>query len=327
MKSDEWELVQHIFLQASEMNEADQLSFAHKQSEGNDAIYQAVISMLEADKDVPDYLDTPSNWSQRFDPIINSMIDAYQILEEIGRGGMGQVYLARDLRTEKQVALKMVQGARYSSRLLKRFFLEQRVMARLDHPNIATLIDVGFWEEDIPYLVMEYVEGQQLLDYCTENKLSQPHRIKLLLEVCDAIQYAHQNRVVHRDLKPSNILVNAQGCVKVLDFGIAKLMEKNEDMEPLTRTGEQILTPAYAAPEQLSGEPITRATDIYMLGMLFHEVLTGKRPVNTENRYDIDETLWQIISTSLESQPSDRYKSAKELAVAIESYLKLDTAP
>lgn len=320
MKSQEWDLVQSIFLEALELDESSQLAFVHNQSAGNEEVYHEVVAMLEADKEAPSYLDEPLNWSKRFDPIINSMIGVYQILEEIGRGGMGQVYLATDLRTEKNVALKMVQDAKYSPRLLKRFLLEQRVMARLDHPHIAKLIEVGFWSDEIPYLVMEYVEGKQIVDYCTSNNLPVPARIRLLLGVCDAIQYAHKNRVVHRDLKPSNILVNSKGVVKVLDFGISKLLEKSEEIETLTLTGEKILTPAYAAPEQLNGEPITQATDIYMLGILIHEVLTEERP-GKENLYHLDEAMWDIIRKALNPEPSRRHKSANELARVMGEYL------
>ena len=323
MTSNEWDLVQAIFLHASELDELEQRSYVREHSAGNNAVYQAVVSMLEAEKEAPEYLDQQLNWAQRFDPIINSMIGAYQVLEEIGRGGMGQVYLAIDLRTERRVALKMVQDAKYSPRLLKRFLLEQRVMARLDHPHIAKLIEVGFWKEEIPYLVMEYVEGVQVVDYCTNNRLPQHLRIKLLLDICDAIHYAHQNRVIHRDLKPSNILVDSTGVVKVLDFGISKLMENNGDMEPLTRTGEKILTPAYAAPEQMNGEPISQATDIYMLGMLIHEVITGKRPGKKGNTYDIEDALWEIISRSLSPEPSNRYASVNELAREMDAYLQV----
>ncbi|MBX2821007.1 MAG: serine/threonine protein kinase [Rhodothermaceae bacterium] len=321
MNSDEWDVVQRIFLHASELVEAERLMYVRKASQGNEQLYQAVVELLDADKDVPSYLENPPAWSGRFDPVLNTVIDAYQIVEEIGRGGMGQVYLARDLRTNDQVALKMVQGARHSSRLLKRFLLEQRVMARLDHPYIARLIEVGFWKEAIPYLVMEYVEGEPIVSYCIDRELSLYERLKLVRDVCTAIQYAHKNRVVHRDIKPSNILVKPMGQVKVLDFGIAKLLEENSVFETLTRTGERIMTPAYAAPEQLKGEPITRATDIYMLGVLLHEVITGERPGVSSTKKEMNGGLQRIIDKALQPNPSNRFGSAKKIVTALDQYI------
>ena len=327
MNSDEWDVIQHIFLHASELGEADRLAYVQEASDGNEQLFQAVIELLDADKDIPSYLESPPPWSERFDPIINTVIDAYQIVEEIGRGGMGQVYLARDLRTDEQVALKMVQGARHSSRLLKRFLLEQRVMARLDHPCVARLIDVGFWKEAIPYLVMEYVVGEPIVSYCTERELILYERLKLIRDVCSAIHYAHKNRVVHRDIKPSNILVSPEGQVKVLDFGIAKLLEENSLFETLTRTGERILTPAYAAPEQLKGEPITRATDIYMLGGLMHEVITGERPGEGGAKKEMNGGLRGIIDKALQPNPFNRFGSAKKIVTALDQYIMRNADP
>ena len=321
MKSDEWNVIQNIFLHASELDEEERLPYVRKASQGNEQRYQAVVDLLEADKAIPSYLENPPAWSERFDPVINTVIDAYQIVEEIGRGGMGQVYLARDLRTDEQVALKMMRGAKHSSRLLKRFMLEQRVMARLDHPYIARLIDVGFWKEAIPYLVMEYVEGEPIVSYCIERDLILYERLKLIRDVCTAIHYAHKNRVVHRDVKPSNILVNPKGQVKVLDFGIAKLLEENSIFETLTRTGERILTPAYAAPEQLEGEPITRATDVYMLGVLMHEVITGRRPGEDSTKKEMNGGLAEIIDKALQPNPSNRFGSAKKIVTALDQYI------
>ncbi len=206
-------------------------------------------------------------------------IGPYAIERELGRGGMGTVYLATraDLAFEKKVAIKVTRGALGSPDALERFRRERQILARLEHPNIARLLDGGATADGMPYLVMEYIEGKPLHAHCDDARLSTAARLRLFLEVCSAVEYAHHNLVVHRDLKPGNILVTADGAPRLLDFGIAKLIDPEADPEALTATA-LALTPWYASPEQIKGEPISTATDVYSLGVVLYELLTGHGP-------------------------------------------------
>ncbi|MBC8164815.1 MAG: protein kinase, partial [Bryobacteraceae bacterium] len=199
----------------------------------------------------------------------------------IGRGGMGCVYLAErsDGTFQKQVAVKLIQPGMNSADILARFRHEREILASLDHPGIARLLDAGTTEEGLPYFVMEFVDGQPIHRWCDERKLNVTQRLELFRGVCDAVQYAHQRLVVHRDLKPGNILVTADGRVKLVDFGIAKILRTDQPGEPeTTRTLLPVMTPEYASPEQVRGDAITTLTDVYSLGVVLYELLTGHRP-------------------------------------------------
>jgi serine/threonine protein kinase len=205
----------------------------------------------------------------------------YRILEEVGRGGMGAVYLAEraDDEFRQRVAIKLVKRGMDTDDVLRRFRAERQILAFLEHPHIARLYDGGASDDGRPYLVMEYIEGQPLTTYCDERRLGIDQRLALFQTVCQAVQYAHQNLVVHRDIKPSNILVTSEGVVKLLDFGIAKLLADDpQHGAPLTRTEARVLTPEYASPEQLRGGPVTTASDVYALGLVLYELLGGRRP-------------------------------------------------
>ncbi|HUA57791.1 MAG TPA: serine/threonine-protein kinase [Verrucomicrobiae bacterium] len=207
---------------------------------------------------------------------------AYQILREIGRGGMGKVYLAAraDDHFKKRVALKILRSDFSDPEVLGRFRHERQILATLSHPNIATLLDGGAGPSGEPYLVMEFIEGMPIDRYCDSRNLSISDRVVLFQKLCSAVQYIHQNLIVHRDLKPSNILVTGEGVLKLLDFGIAKLL-KPELMATIvdaTSADHRVMTPAYASPEQVRGEPITTASDVYSLGVILYEILTGRRP-------------------------------------------------
>jgi len=212
-----------------------------------------------------------------------SRVGPYRLLREIGRGGMGAVFLAErdDGQFAMRVALKLMRtGTSTDPRLERRFREERQILARLEHPNIAALLDGGITDDEQPYFVMQYVEGSPIDRFCDERLLSIEERLTVFLDVCDAVQHAHERLVVHRDLKPSNVLVGADGKAKLLDFGIAKMLEVATEAEPggLTRTGERLLTPDYASPEQIRGEPIGPASDVYALGVMLHELLTGRWP-------------------------------------------------
>jgi eukaryotic-like serine/threonine-protein kinase len=219
---------------------------------------------------------SPENSTMRVE---GQRIGPYGLLRELGRGGMGVVYLAEREDLEKRVALKLVSGGLASPERVERFLFERRLLAQLEHPHIARVLDAGVRPDGTPWFAMEYVKGEPLDTYCDGRQLSVRDRLVLFEQVCEAVSYAHRNLVVHRDLKPSNILVTEAGEVKLLDFGIAKLLADDAQLGARsTRTETRILTPEYAAPEQICGDPITTATDVYTLGVLLYELLTGRRP-------------------------------------------------
>ena len=221
----------------------------------------------------------PSIEGQRF--------GAYQVIREIGRGGMGAVYLAAraDDQYKKRVALKILRADVNAQEVLSRFRHERQILASFDHPNIAGLLDGGSTPNGEPYFVMDYVEGTPIDQYCDSHSLTVAERITLFRQVCSAVQYVHQNLIVHRDLKPSNILVTPDGVPKLLDFGIAKILkpEMMATMVNATRAEDRVMTPAYASPEQVRGEPITTASDIYSLGVVLFEIFTGRRPYRVKS--------------------------------------------
>jgi serine/threonine protein kinase len=208
-------------------------------------------------------------------------LSGYTLIREIGRGGMGSVYLAErsDEMFHRQAAFKLILPPAGSAGIIARFQQEREILASLDHPNIAKLLDAGVTEEGWPYFVMEFVDGRPIHHWCDERKLNISERVKLFGGVIDAVRYAHRHLVVHRDLKPGNILVTNDGVVKLLDFGIAKVLSGTTAGEiPDTRTLAAIMTPEYASPEQVNGAPITTQSDVYSLGVVLYELLTGHRP-------------------------------------------------
>jgi serine/threonine protein kinase/Tfp pilus assembly protein PilF len=236
---------------------------------------------------------------------LGERIGHYEIVSLIGEGGMGEVYLARDLEFDRRVALKLVKEGLKTKAVLRRFHNERQILANLQHPNIARLLDGGTSEDGLPYFVMEYVEGEPISEYAEAHKLTLRERLKLFCTVCTAVQFAHQNLVIHRDIKPSNILVTEDGTPKLLDFGIAKLFDPTQtsDAPEATATLLRVMTPEYASPEQAKGEPITTTSDIYSLGVLLYELLTGHRPYRVKSR-KADEVV-KAICEQLPKRPSD----------------------
>ena len=273
--------------------------------------------------------------------LLNQQIGPYLLVEMIGEGGMGTVYRAKrtDGEFEQQVAFKFLRNGLYSPHMRERFRLEKIILSRLDHPNIARLMDGGVAKDGSPYLVMEYVEGLPVDEYCLSNNLSIDDRLKIFKTICETVQYAHSQLVIHRDLKPGNIYVTAHGDVKILDFGIAKMMDEDPDglSHLQTRQGQYLLSLQYAAPEQISGNDISTNTDIYVLGILLYEMLTGRFPYDFKNKTlseargiiqnqepmspvknqnphigIIPEDLSAILMKALRKEPSERYQSAFE---------------
>ena len=227
----------------------------------------------------------------------------YRLIQRIGEGGMGAVYLAvrDDDQYRKRAAVKLLRKGMETEELLGRFRRERQILASLDHDNIARLLDGGATEDGLPYLVMEYVEGQPVDQYCDTHRLSIRERLELFRAVCSAVHFAHQNLVVHRDLKPSNILVTPKGIPKLLDFGIAKLLNPDLSSPAIvaTQVEQRVMTPQYASPEQIRGEPVTTAADVYSLGVLLYELLTGHRPYRLATR-----SLTEIARAVCELEPT-----------------------
>lgn len=282
---DNWERVQEIFLAAADLPEAERAAFLAAACLDDSELKAEVESLLRADTTAGEALTEAieSEASLLLDGslLVGQRLGAYRIIREIGRGGMGAVYLAErdDDQYHKQVAIKVVKRGMDTADLLRRFRTERQILANLDHPYIAHLLDGGSSPDGRPFLVMEFIEGKPIDRYCQERNLGIQDRLKLFLRVCEAAAYAHRNLVVHCDLKPGNILIAGDGSPKLLDFGVAKLV--HADMENgLTRTlgSGRLLTPDYASPEQLRGAAPTTAMDVYALGGVLYQLLTGVKP-------------------------------------------------
>ena len=264
---------------------------------GDPALAKRVEHLLAADAAAGDFLDdgadawlrgttaTPAHGPAEGALDARTRVGPYRVLDVIGRGGMGIVYRAERADGEfvQTVALKLVRRGFDGDDTTVRFRRERQILARLEHPSIARLLDGGLHTDGRPYFAMELVDGEPITEYCDRHGLSIADRVRLFCQVCEAVQYANSRLIVHRDLKPANIFVTAAGDVKLLDFGIAKLLTSDETPEPtqLTRSGVRPLTPAYAAPEQVRGEPVSTATDVYALGVILFELLTGRRPAES----------------------------------------------
>jgi non-specific serine/threonine protein kinase/serine/threonine-protein kinase len=241
-------------------------------------------------------------------------IEGYKILRFIAEGGMGEVYLAEDTALQRQVALKLIKSNLKSKEVLRRFINERQILANLEHPNIARLLSAGATGDGQPFFVMEYVAGQPLDQYSTARKLPLTDRLKLFRTICAAVSYAHQHLVIHRDIKPSNILVTEDGTPKLLDFGISKLLDPTQTTETpaITATVARVMTPEYASPEQVRGDPVTTATDIYSLGVLLYELLVGHRPYRFQS--SSPDEIARVICTVEPERPSTASARAAEVS-------------
>jgi serine/threonine protein kinase/tetratricopeptide (TPR) repeat protein len=249
-------------------------------------------------------------------------IGPYRILRELGHGGMGTVYLAAraDEQFHKRVALKIIRSGADSAEVVRHFKRERQILAGLDHPNIARLLDGGTTDDGLPYFVMEYIDGEPLLGYCDSRSLSVVERLRLFQSVCSAVQYAHRNLIVHRDIKPGNILVALDGAPRLLDFGIAKLINPELAGEAPTATA-MVMTPAYASPEQARGERITTATDVYSLGVVLYELLTGHHPYRLKSRQALD------VLMAIAAQEPEKASTAVARVVEMTEPLRDSFAP
>ncbi|MBM0107788.1 tetratricopeptide repeat protein [Steroidobacter sp. S1-65] len=248
------------------------------------------------------------------DSLVGRVVGPYQLVSVLGRGGSGTVYLGEraDQQYSARVALKII-DASAAAAFGPRFRAERQILASLNHPNIARLLDAGETEQQQPYLVMEYVHGETVDQYCDRKQLDLRSRLQLFLQVCGAVQYAHQNLIVHRDLKPANILVTGEGTPKLLDFGIAKLLDASDLTKPsdLTRMNDRLLTPEYASPEQILGKPVTTVSDVYSLGVVLYQLLTGLRPYTLSHSAASQLELERAICVTDPTRPSAAVHGAR----------------
>ncbi len=365
MKKQDWETIKDVFAQVLEQPKDCRADYL-RQTCGKDSVLRGEINSLLKAHDETQHLIEKKDFGAVSVLETNDVnytgkrFGNYKILREIGRGGMGAVFLAErsDGEFQQKVALKIVRRSFAEKELERRFRRERQILASLNHPNIAQLHDGGISADGEPFLAMEYVKGVRIDEFCDANDISTNGRLKLFLAVCAAVSFAHQNLVVHRDLKPSNILVTKDGTPKLLDFGIAKLLDA-EHSDETTQTAYRAFTPEYASPEQITGEPITTASDVYSLGVLLDELLHGALysdgeqtavgkwheqesedsekktvvtnvPTNQEkksqkskikNRKSIDSELKNVLAMARREEPIRRYASVAQFAEDIHRYL------
>jgi serine/threonine protein kinase len=289
MNPERWQQVRKILDAVIALLPSERSAYIQKACVNDPELQSEVESLLNSHEEAGNvFLEKPAvdlnsvleqpepNW-------VGRLIGVYRIVEQIGHGGMGEVYRAvrADGQYQKEVAIKLVRSGYGSAELLQRFLHERQILASLDHPNIARLYDGGTTDDGVPYLVMELIEGTPIDLYCEQNGVGIDERLKLFMQVCAAVQYAHQRLVIHRDIKPGNILVTKDGIPKLLDFGIAKFLDPSSGADT---TMVRPMTPEYASPEQIRGEPITTATDVYSLGVVLYRLLTSHSPYPASTR-------------------------------------------
>ena len=331
MSTEAWKSLSEHLDQALELSDDERGEWLENLRTRDPALAAKLAELLEArsQKGYSEFLSGPPllpEGTGRIATLIGRRVGPYVIDAEIGRGGMGSVWRARrdDGRFEGSVAVKFVNAAWLGRAGDERFRTEGKLLAKFDHPNIARLLDAGLLDDAQPYLLLEYVQGDPIDAYCARNALDVEARVRLFLSVLAAVGHAHTHLIVHRDLKPANIFITQDGTVKLLDFGIAKLIDGDNPSAALTQSGLGPLTPQYAAPEQLLAQPVTTATDIYALGLVLYEIFTGHRPFKTADRSavpsavsvvkDIDPVMERVITRCLDPDPARRPQSALILA-------------
>jgi serine/threonine-protein kinase len=354
-----WQKVEEVFHEAAELPADRRAAFLDRACAGDAALREEVEALLRSFDDAEGFLETPvitqgaDLLSSACEPsLAGEILGPYRVIREIGRGGMGTVYLAEraDDQFHKTVAIKLIGPGMTDPGAVERFQRERQILANLEHSNITRLLDGGMTSQGQPFIVMDYVEGMPIDLYCDSNRLSTEQRLALFLEVCSAVQYAHQNLVVHRDIKHGNVLVTPEGVPKLVDFGIAKLLEADPSMTRAAQLGSTgLMTPDYASPEQVRGEPITTATDVYSLGVLLYRLLTGRHPYRLTDsnpaelvaviceqeperpsrvegyperlRRRLAGDLDNVIMMALRKEPGRRYTSVEQFAADIRRHL------
>ncbi len=339
MHPERWQRIKEILDVSLRLEPHERPAYLARACEGDTGIREEVESLLEAHAATGDFLETPAI-QEPADPVLGARLGAYKVVELIGNGGMGSVY--RGVRVDeafhKEVAIKVVQRGLDLDRVVRQFRRERQISASLEHPNIAALIDGGTTAEGLPYFVMEFIRGKPIHVYCDEAGLKRRERLELFLTVCTAVHFAHSSGVIHRDIKPGNILVTSRGIPKLLDFGVAKIV--NPEILPGSQesigTLAAAMTPEYASPEQISGGLVTEASDVYSLGVLLYELLTGARPgarldamrlreplppSRTTGGRGLDRDLDAIVMMAIQREPEKRYPSAAAFEADIRRYM------
>jgi eukaryotic-like serine/threonine-protein kinase len=347
MTAERWSEVKPVLARLLEADAQDRPVLIEELCGSDSELRRSVESLLSLEAQADDLLNSAlaPGAALRAEAPAPETIGAYRVVSEIGRGGMGVVYLAErsDGEYQKRVAIKLITSGMRHAGLERRFRRERQILAQLEHPGIARLLDGGATPDGQPYFVMEHVAGLPLLAYCEAAQLRVEARLELFVAICDAVSYAHQRLVVHRDLKPGNILITPDGCSKLLDFGLARVLEAGPD---LTETGVPAMTPAYASPEQIRGEPDTVAGDVYSLGVILYELLAGWRPyceaktlaqlaraiaeetpaplagaVPPALRKRVRGDLETIVAKAMEKDPRRRYRAVAEFAEDVRRHL------
>jgi serine/threonine protein kinase/tetratricopeptide (TPR) repeat protein len=315
MSAERWQKLEEIFQTALDLAPGERAPYIEKACAGDEELQREVEALLAEHDEAGDFLDAPLYERSGVqvlaalmdeDPVIGQRIGAYQVIRQIGRGGMGAVYLAEraDNAFQKRVAIKLIKRGMDTDFILRRFRHERQILAALEHPFIARLLDGGATPTGQPYFVMEYIEGQSLYAYCDSRRLNLRERLRLFCHICEAVEYAHRKKVIHRDIKPSNILVSEEGVPRLFDFGIAKLLDSElaPDTTPQTATSVRMMTVEYASPEQVQGLPVTYLSDVYSLGVLLYELLTGHRPYHFRSR--LPQEMARVICEEEPEPPS-----------------------
>ncbi|MEO8201971.1 MAG: serine/threonine-protein kinase, partial [Gemmatimonadota bacterium] len=357
----QWDIVKSMFEELAALESPARVERLSSLAVSDPLIYRELAGLLEASDSLGDRFEhgaaVATGLAFTEIGLTGQTIGAWHIVREIGQGGMGAVYEAHrvDDQYTKRVAIKTIAAGRASDSLLRRFRHERQILARLEHPNIASLLDGGLTPDGQPYFVMEFVEGTPLDEWCRGHRSTVNDRLSIFRQVCSAVQYAHEQLVIHRDLKPRNILVTDDGTVKLLDFGIAKVVDPAQsDDASLTLTGALPMTAAYASPEQRRGQPVATASDIYSLGVVLYELLTGSRPhgtmpadsfdrapvppsravtetaaATTSNgsdlrrlRRSLSGEIDSIVLKALRPEPDKRYRSVQQFADDVERFLQ-----
>ncbi|HET8834748.1 MAG TPA: protein kinase, partial [Gemmatimonadales bacterium] len=355
MNPEQWARIEEVIDAALDLPTAERRRFV-EQACPDPALRAEVLEILAAGQE-PAMLDHPATelasalgeFTGETPVPLPERVGPYRIERVIGEGGMGTVFLAHrdDGQFDQRVALKLVRrGPHLDAKVVRRFREERQILAALNHPGIARLLDGGIAEDGLPYFAMEHVEGETITRYSVRHALGVEARLQLFVRVCDALAHAHERQIIHRDVKPSNILVTDQGEPRLLDFGIAKLLAPDGQAASLTRRSERFLTPEYASPEQIRGEPVGAASDVYALGVLLYELLTGQRPFRRRTAFELERAVLEedptrpsevargeplrrrlkgdldaIVLTAMNKEPERRYPGAAELAADVRRHL------
>jgi serine/threonine protein kinase/tetratricopeptide (TPR) repeat protein len=319
MSPERWREIEDVFQAAVELPAGERAQYLDEQCGTDVELRNEVVKLLESDDSASDFIEKPIWTDSSFlntdakkelhssinngdrDNFLGKRVGVYKLTREIGRGGMGAVYLAErdDGEFQQRVAIKLIKRGMDSDFIIRRFRHERQILASFEHPFIARLLDGGTTDDSVPYFVMEFVEGETLYNYADAKRLNIQDRLKLFQKVCSAIDYAHEKKIIHRDIKPSNILINRHGSPKLLDFGIAKILDPNLIHESINPTASMLrmMTPDYASPEQVQGSDVTPQSDIYSLGILLYELLTGHKAYNSAGRamHEVSRIICEVM--------------------------------